>query len=41
MVEEYRKALEAGRHVVKSLVREPNKTLFVDWTPYLGSCGCR
>ncbi|HET8731855.1 MAG TPA: 2-oxoglutarate dehydrogenase E1 component, partial [Moraxellaceae bacterium] len=36
MVEEYRKALDAGQHVVKALVREPNKTLFVDWTPYLG-----
>lgn len=36
MVEEYRKALESGQHVVKSLVREPNKGLFVDWTPYLG-----
>jgi 2-oxoglutarate dehydrogenase E1 component len=36
MVEEYRKALEAGQHVVKALVREPNKSLFVDWAPYLG-----
>ncbi len=36
MVEEYRQALESGEHVVKSLVREPNKSLFVDWTPYLG-----
>jgi 2-oxoglutarate dehydrogenase E1 component len=36
MVEEYRKALDAGQHVVKALVREPNKSLFVDWTPYLG-----
>ncbi|TXH50070.1 MAG: 2-oxoglutarate dehydrogenase E1 component [Desulfurellales bacterium] len=36
MVEDYRKDLEAGNHVVKSLVREPNKTLFVDWAPYLG-----
>tara|TARA_R110001592_G_scaffold199723_1_gene448358 strand:+ start:741 stop:3578 length:2838 start_codon:yes stop_codon:yes gene_type:complete len=34
--EEYRKALDEGRHVVKSLVKEPNKELFVDWTPYLG-----
>jgi 2-oxoglutarate dehydrogenase E1 component len=23
-------------HVVKSLVKEPNKELFVDWRPYLG-----
>ena len=36
MSAEYRKSLESGTHVVKSLVREPNKTLFVDWTPYLG-----
>jgi len=36
MVDEYRKVLEAGQHVVKALVREPNKTLFVDWSPYLG-----
>jgi 2-oxoglutarate dehydrogenase E1 component len=33
---DYRKSLESGTHVVKSLVREPNKTLFVDWTPHLG-----
>lgn len=36
MVEDYRKALEAGEHVVKSLVTAPNKNLFVDWTPYIG-----
>ncbi|MCL7462942.1 2-oxoglutarate dehydrogenase E1 component [Pseudomonas sp. NW5] len=35
-VEEYRTALDNGQHVVKSLVKEPNKELFVDWTPYLG-----
>lgn len=34
--EDYRKELEAGDHVVKSLVREPNKELFVDWSPYIG-----
>lgn len=33
--EEYRKALDNGNHVVKSLVKEPNTELFVDWTPYL------
>lgn len=32
----YRKALEEGTHVVKSLVHEPNTALFVDWRPYLG-----
>jgi 2-oxoglutarate dehydrogenase E1 component len=36
MGDEYRRVLEAGQHVVKALVREPNKTLFVDWSPYLG-----
>jgi 2-oxoglutarate dehydrogenase E1 component len=35
LVECYRKALEAGKSVVKQLVTEPNKSLFVDWTPYL------
>ncbi|MCD8521029.1 MAG: 2-oxoglutarate dehydrogenase E1 component [Saccharospirillaceae bacterium] len=34
--EEYRKALDNGHHVAKSLVKEPNSELFVDWTPYLG-----
>ncbi|MCP5334334.1 MAG: 2-oxoglutarate dehydrogenase E1 component [Oceanospirillaceae bacterium] len=33
---DYRKALESGKHVVKSLVTEPNTALFVDWTPYIG-----
>jgi 2-oxoglutarate dehydrogenase E1 component len=33
---EYRDALDKGDHVVKSLVKEPNKDLYVDWTPYLG-----
>ncbi|MCP5161765.1 MAG: 2-oxoglutarate dehydrogenase E1 component [Hahellaceae bacterium] len=33
---DYRSALESGQHVVKSLVKEPNKKLHVDWTPYLG-----
>jgi len=32
----YRDALDRGDHVVKSLVKEPNKNLYVDWTPYLG-----
>ncbi|HQV79976.1 MAG TPA: 2-oxoglutarate dehydrogenase E1 component [Agitococcus sp.] len=36
MVEEYRQALENGQHVVKSLVREPNTAVHIDWTPYLG-----
>ncbi len=36
LVDEYRNSLDNGEHVAKSLVREPNKNLFVDWTPYLG-----
>ncbi|HVK98288.1 MAG TPA: thiamine pyrophosphate-dependent enzyme, partial [Dongiaceae bacterium] len=36
MMEDYRRALDNGEHVVKSLVKEPNKSLFVDWTPYIG-----
>ncbi|MDT8428843.1 MAG: 2-oxoglutarate dehydrogenase E1 component [Pseudomonadales bacterium] len=32
----YRKALDTGQHVVKSLVKEPSVELFVDWNPYLG-----
>lgn len=33
---EYRDALDKGDHVVKALVKEPNKALYVDWQPYLG-----
>ncbi|GGE70297.1 2-oxoglutarate dehydrogenase subunit E1 [Streptosporangium jomthongense] len=36
MENDYRDALDNGEHVVKSLVKEPNKDLYVDWTPYLG-----
>ncbi len=36
MESDYRDALDNGEHVVKSLVKEPNKELYVDWTPYLG-----
>ncbi len=36
MEEEYRDTLEAGKHVVKSLVTTPNAEMFVDWRPYLG-----
>jgi len=36
MESEYRDALDNGEHVVKSLVKEPNTDLYVDWTPYLG-----
>ncbi|AJE21264.1 2-oxoglutarate dehydrogenase E1 component [Azotobacter chroococcum] len=34
--DEYRTALDNSQHVLKSLVKEPNTELFVDWTPYLG-----
>ncbi len=36
METDYRDALDKGDHVVKSLVKEPNKELYVDWAPYLG-----
>ncbi len=36
MVAEYRRMLDNGQHVAKSLVLKPNKTLYVDWSPYLG-----
>jgi len=36
MQTEYRNLLEEGAHVLKSLVTEPNKELFIDWTPYIG-----
>ncbi len=34
--DEYRSALDNGFHVAKSLVKEPNRDLFVDWKPYVG-----
>lgn len=36
MMNDYRQALDDGQHVAKSLVREPNPELFVDWSPYIG-----
>ncbi len=35
-VEQYREALERDAPLVSSLVSEPNKAMFVDWSPYLG-----
>jgi len=32
----YRRSLDEGTHVVKSLVHVPNTALYVDWRPYLG-----
>lgn len=36
MEDEYRESLDKGEYVASSLVLEPNKSLYVDWTPYLG-----
>lgn len=36
MAEAYRLKLEAGESVALSMVHEPDKQLFVDWTPYIG-----
>jgi 2-oxoglutarate dehydrogenase E1 component len=36
LVERYRDSLDRGEPLVAGLVSEPNKTLFVDWSPYLG-----
>jgi 2-oxoglutarate dehydrogenase E1 component len=36
LVDLYRESLDRGEPLVSSLVSEPNKTLFVDWSPYLG-----
>ena len=35
-VELYRDSLDRGEPLVSGLVFEPNKSLFVDWSPYLG-----
>ena len=32
----YREMLDRGQSVARGIVREPDKTLFVDWTPYIG-----
>ncbi|WP_395147604.1 2-oxoglutarate dehydrogenase E1 component [Moraxella atlantae] len=32
----YRESLDKGEYVASALVMEPNRSLFVDWTPYLG-----
>lgn len=36
LVDRYRESLDRGQPMVSSLVSEPNKTLFVDWSPYIG-----
>jgi 2-oxoglutarate dehydrogenase E1 component len=35
MLDAYRESLDKGEYVVNKLVSEPDKKLFVDWTPYL------
>ena len=36
LMDRYRESLDRGEPLVESLVSEPNKSLFVDWSPYLG-----
>ncbi|WP_053979349.1 2-oxoglutarate dehydrogenase E1 component [Marinagarivorans algicola] len=36
MMNDYRAALDAGEHVARDLVNEPDASLFVDWSPYIG-----
>ncbi len=36
MASDYRDALDRGEHVARGLVSEPDSSLFVDWSPYLG-----
>ncbi|MCB1733266.1 MAG: 2-oxoglutarate dehydrogenase E1 component, partial [Halieaceae bacterium] len=36
LVDRYRDSLDRGEPLVSGLVSEPNKTLFVDWSPYIG-----
>lgn len=36
LVNAYRESLDRGEPLVSGLVSEPNASLFVDWTPYLG-----
>ncbi|MDZ7924993.1 MAG: 2-oxoglutarate dehydrogenase E1 component [Marinagarivorans sp.] len=36
MMTNYRSALDAGEHVTRDLVKEPDSSLFVNWSPYIG-----
>ena len=36
LVDRYRDSLDRGEPMVSTLVTEPNTSMFVDWTPYLG-----
>ncbi len=34
--DDYRESLDKGKYVASALVLQPNKSLYVDWTPYIG-----
>ncbi|UTF60339.1 2-oxoglutarate dehydrogenase E1 component [Gilvimarinus sp. DA14] len=36
MMDDYRASLDRGESVANGLVSEPDKSLFVDWSPYIG-----
>lgn len=36
MTNDYRAALDRGEHVARGLVSEPDSSLFVNWSPYIG-----
>ncbi|MFT5483137.1 MAG: 2-oxoglutarate dehydrogenase E1 component [Halieaceae bacterium] len=36
LVDNYRSELEAGKQVMGCLVKNPNVSMYVDWTPYIG-----
>ncbi|MDQ2075432.1 2-oxoglutarate dehydrogenase E1 component [Marinimicrobium sp. ABcell2] len=36
MMDNYRAALDRGENVANGVVSEPDRTLFVDWSPYIG-----
>ncbi|MCP8898191.1 2-oxoglutarate dehydrogenase E1 component [Gilvimarinus xylanilyticus] len=36
MMDDYRASLDRGESVASGLVTEPDKSLFVDWSPYIG-----
>lgn len=36
LTNEYRAALDRGEHVARGLVSEPDSSLFVNWSPYIG-----
>lgn len=36
MTTDYRAALDRGEHVARGLVSEPDSSLFVNWSPYIG-----